>query len=141
MVIWFVKILFVVLETKLHFPRFLLLSILLFEVGVVWNRVIPRSGYTSITPVLQKLRWHPVEHCSLFKTEILVYKFLPSSFSKCFVRQTVCQTVWSYLCFLMLPSLCGKVGSSLPMVGSLQYRTLTNCLYWFHLPIKLPIII
>ena len=33
-------------------------------------------------------------------------------------------------------TLCGKVGSCLPMVGSLQYKTLTNCMYWFDLPQK-----
>ena len=29
----------------------------------------------------------------------------------------------------------------LPLVGSLQYRTLTNCMYWFPLPFQLPIVI
>ena len=38
-------------------------------------------------------------------------------------------------------TLCGKVGSFLAIVGSLQYRTLTNCMYWFPLPIKLPVYI
>ena len=27
----------------------------------------------------------------------------------------------------------GKAGSSLPLVDNLQYRTLTNCMYWFSL--------
>ena len=27
------------------------------------------------------------------------------------------------------------------MVGSLQYRTLTNCMYWFPLPIKPPVMV
>ena len=31
--------------------------------------------------------------------------------------------------------------SFLPMFGSLQYRTLTNCMYRFPLPIKLPVVI
>ena len=34
----------------------------------------------------------------------------------------------------------GQVGSCFPMVGSLPYRTLTNCMYWFPLPIKLPVV-
>ena len=34
----------------------------------------------------------------------------------------------------------GKVGS-LTLVGSLQYRTLTNCMYWIRLPIKLSVVI
>ena len=35
----------------------------------------------------------------------------------------------------------GKAGSCLPLVGSLQYRTLTNCMYWFPLPFQLPAVI
>ena len=37
------------------------------------------------------------------------------------------------------PSLtsCGKAGSCLPLVGSLQYRTWTNCMCWFPLPFQL----
>ena len=35
------------------------------------------------------------------------------------------------------PSSYGKVGSCLLMVRSLPYRTLTNCMYWYPLPIKL----
>ena len=35
----------------------------------------------------------------------------------------------------------GKAGSCLPLVGSLQYKTLTNCMYWFALPFQLPIVI
>ena len=38
------------------------------------------SRYTSITPVLNKLHWLPVEHHSLFKTATLVYKFLHTGF-------------------------------------------------------------
>ena len=36
----------------------------------------------------------------------------------------------------------GKLVSCLPLVGSLQYRTLTNCMYWFlPLPFQLPVVI
>ena len=35
----------------------------------------------------------------------------------------------------------GKAGSCLPLVSSLQYRTLTNYMYWFPLPFQLPIVI
>ena len=43
----------------------------------------------------------------------------------------------------MVPSMAssGKAGSCLPLVGSLQYRTLTNCMYWFPLPFQLPVVI
>ena len=42
-----------------------------------------------------------------------------------------------------IPSMAssGKAGSCLPLVGSLQYRTLTNCMYWFPLPFQLPVVI
>ena len=35
----------------------------------------------------------------------------------------------------------GKAGSCLPLVGSLQYRTLMNCIYWFPLPFQVPVMI
>ena len=35
----------------------------------------------------------------------------------------------------------GKAGSCLPLVGSLQYGSLTNSMYWFPLPFQLPIMI
>ena len=31
----------------------------------------------------------------------------------------------------------GKAGSCLPLVGSLQYTTLANSMYWFPLPFQL----
>ena len=42
------------------------------------------SRYTSITPVLRKLHWLPVEHHSVFKTATLVYKYLHTGFPKYF---------------------------------------------------------
>ena len=42
------------------------------------------SRYTSITPVLKKLHWFPVEHRSVFKIATLVYKFLHTGFTKYF---------------------------------------------------------
>ena len=38
-------------------------------------------------------------------------------------------------------TLSGKAGSCLPLVGSLQYRTLANPMYWFPLPFQLPVVI
>ena len=42
-----------------------------------------------------------------------------------------------------IPSMAssGKAGSCLPLVGNLQYTTLTNCMYWFPLPFQLPVVI
>ena len=42
---------------------------------------------------------------------------------------------------VLVTASCGKAGSCLPLVGSLQYRTLTNCMYWFPLPFQLPVVI
>ena len=38
-------------------------------------------------------------------------------------------------------ALSGKAGSCLLLVGSLQYKTLANSIYWFPLPFQLPIVI
>ena len=42
------------------------------------------SRYTSITPVLKKLHWLPVEQHIMFKTATLVYKFLHTGFPRYF---------------------------------------------------------
>ena len=40
-----------------------------------------------------------------------------------------------------MTALSGKAGSCLPLVGSLQYTTLANSMYWFPLPFQLPVVI
>ena len=53
-------------------------------------------------------------------------------------------TLASHLCSrgsIPVMALSGKAGSCLPLVGSLQYRTLANCMYWFPLPFQLPVVI
>ena len=53
-------------------------------------------------------------------------------------------TLASHLCgrgLIPVMAVSGKAGSCLPLVGSLQYRTLANCMYWFPLPFQLPIVI
>ena len=40
--------------------------------------------YTSITSVLKKLHWLPVEQCTVLKTAMLVYKFLHTGFPRYF---------------------------------------------------------
>ena len=53
-------------------------------------------------------------------------------------------TLTSHLCgrgSIPVMALSGKAGSCLPLVGSLQYRTLANCMYWFPLPFQLPVMI
>ena len=52
------------------------------------------SRYTSITSVLKKLHWLPVEQCTVFKTATLVYKFLHTGFPRYFAPYlSSCQTV------------------------------------------------
>ena len=46
-------------------------------------------------------------------------------------------TLASHLCgrgSIPIMAVSGKAGSCLPLVGSLQYRTLANYMYWFPLP-------
>ena len=50
-------------------------------------------------------------------------------------------TLASHLCGWGSIPVMGKAGSCLPLVGSLQYRTLANYMYWFPLPFQLPVVI
>ena len=50
----------------------------------------------------------------------------------------------SHLCgrgSIPVMAVSGKAGSCLPLVGSLQYRTLVNYMFWFPLPFQLPVVI
>ena len=46
--------------------------------------VQPELYQTSITPVLKKLHWLPVEQRTMFKTATLIYKFLHTGFPRYF---------------------------------------------------------
>ena len=53
-------------------------------------------------------------------------------------------TLASHLCgrgSIPIMAVSGKAGSCLPLVGSLQYTTLANSMYWFPLPFQLPVVI
>ena len=53
-------------------------------------------------------------------------------------------TLASHLCgrgSIPVMAVSGKAGSCLPLVGSLQYRTLANYMYWFPLPFQLLVVI
>ena len=53
-------------------------------------------------------------------------------------------TLTSHLCgrgSIPVMAVSGKAGSCLPLVGSLQYTTLANYMYWFPLPFQLPVVI
>ena len=64
------------------------LSSIFVNYGCIQNsaaRIVSNSNrHTSITPVLKKLHWLPVEHRSVFKTATLVCKFLHTGFPKSF---------------------------------------------------------
>ena len=46
--------------------------------------VINTTKYSHITPVRKILHWLPIEHCSIFKTALVVYKFLHCGYPKYF---------------------------------------------------------
>ena len=53
-------------------------------------------------------------------------------------------TLASHLCgrgSIPVMAVSGKAGSCMPLVGSLQYTTLANSMYWFPLPFQLPVVI
>ena len=53
-------------------------------------------------------------------------------------------TLASHLCgrgSIPVMAVSGKAGSCLPLVGSLQYTSLANYMYWFPLPFQLPVVI
>ena len=82
------------------------------------------SRYTSITPVLKKLHWLPVEHRSVFKTATLVYKFLHTGFPKYFAPyMSSYSSSYSTSCsqsgcnFLVIPKFQPSVHKSVKQFG------------------------
>ena len=73
-----------------HSPFFdvQVLTLLLGKYTCIQNsaaRIVSNTGrYTSITPVLKKLHWLPVEQRMVFETATLVYKFLHTGFPRYF---------------------------------------------------------
>ena len=57
----------------------------LCKLQCIQTRIVSNtSRYTSITPVLKKLHWLPVEQRTVFKTATLVYKYLHIGFPRYF---------------------------------------------------------
>ena len=54
-------------------------------------------------------------------------------FGRALIMETLFTISW------IIPGM--KAGSCLPLVGSLQYTTLANSMYWFPLPFQLPVVI
>ena len=61
-----------------------------------------------------------------------------------YIQEINGNTLASHLCgrgSIPVMAVSGKAGSCLPLVGSLQYTTLANYMYWFPLPFQLPVVI
>ena len=83
------------------------------------------SQYTSITPVLRKLHWLPVEQHTVFKTATLVYKYLHTGFPRYFATYLSSYSS-SYNTrrsqsggnFLVIPKFCPSVHKSVKQFGN-----------------------
>ena len=83
------------------------------------------SRYTSITPVLKKLHWLPVEQRTVFKTATLVYKYLHTGFPRYFAPYLSFYSS-SYSTrhsqsggnFLVIPKFCPSVHKSVKQFGN-----------------------
>ena len=83
------------------------------------------SRYTSITPVLKKLHWLPVEQRIVFKTVTLVYKYLHTGFPRYFSPHLSSYSS-SYSTrrsesggnFLVIPKFCPSVHKSVKQFGN-----------------------
>ena len=83
------------------------------------------SRYTSITPVLKKLHWLPVEQRRVFKTATLVYKYLHTGFPRYFAPYLSSYSS-SYSTrqsqsggnFLVIPKFCPSVRKSVKQFGN-----------------------
>ena len=97
------------------------------------------SRYTSITPVLKKLHWLPVEQCTVFKTATLVYKYLHTGFPRYFAPYlSSYSSSYSTRCsqsggnFLVIPNYYPSVHRSVKQFGnSFAFVALT---VWNALP-------
>ena len=89
----------------------------------MWNLPVKKAYLIFLT-------WHMCDLC---------YSIRPARRSRWHSGNSLASHLWGWR---FKPwTLGGKLGSCLPMVASLQYRTLTNCMYWYPLPTKLPVII
>ena len=83
------------------------------------------SRCTSITPVLRKLHWLPVEQCTVFKTATLVYKCLYTGFPRYFAPSlSSYSSFYNTRCsqsggnFLVIPKFCPSVHKCVKQFGN-----------------------
>ena len=83
------------------------------------------SRYTSITPVLRKLHWLPVEQRTVFKTATLVYKYLHTGFPRYFAPYlSSYSSSYNTRCsqsggnFLVIPKFCPSVHKFVKQFGN-----------------------
>ena len=92
---------------------------------IVSNTSRNTRRYTSITPVLKKLHWLPVEQRTVFKTTTLVYKYLHTGFPSYFAPYLSSYSS-SYSTrrrqsggnFLVIPKFCPSVHKSVKWFGN-----------------------
>ena len=88
---------------------------------IVWLELLPTPLNTGTSLLLGRLHWLPIEHCSIFKTALLVHKFLHSGYPKYFapflkLRQSVCNT--HMVCSFRSPTLPLQHTSLLSILAS-----------------------
>ena len=107
-------------------------------------RIVTNTKYSHITPVRKTLHWLPIEHCSIFKTALLVYKFLYSGYPKYFVpflkpRHSVYNTRKMMVCPLRSNTLPLKFLSPLSILASallmMLQRSGVICLMMYMQPL------
>ena len=84
------------------------------------------SRYTSITPVLKKLHWLPVENYSVFETATRVYNFLHTGFPKYFAPY-----ISSYSCYSSRRSQSGGNFLVIPKFQPSVHKSVTQFGYSF----------
>ena len=84
------------------------------------------------TPLLQ---WYLKNKCQVSKIYQII-EFQPKPSFTSFIDKVLCGRG-----SIPVMAVSGKAGSCLPLVGSLQYTTLPNSMYWFPLPFQLPVVI
>ena len=94
----------------------------------------------------QAKKSHSVAKCALVGDKLLVdgKTFTVDTVKDEGPRWQSGNTLASHLCgrgSIPVMAVSGKAGSCLPLVGSLQYTTLANSMYWFPLPFQLPVVI
>ena len=98
----------------------------LHKLQCIQNSAARIVSNTSITPVLKKLHWLPVEKCIVFKTAKFVYKFLHTGFPRYFAPYlSSYSSFYNNRCsqnggnFLVIPKFYPSVHKSVKQFGNI----------------------